>query len=111
MDAFGDNFDQTEVDPAADFLAREKDQLAGLEDELNEPAVSAVSNVAMGKQATDIDLHFYRTYEHNMNTKADDNICKMGVYSMIKFMFLWKCVIVRCYFYIFSLMFCVFSAA
>lgn len=34
MDAFGDNFDQTEVDPAAEFLAREKDQLAGLEDEL-----------------------------------------------------------------------------
>lgn len=34
MDAFGDNFDQAEVDPAAEFLAREKDQLAGLEDEL-----------------------------------------------------------------------------
>lgn len=34
MDGFGDNFDQTDVDPAAEFLAREKDQLAGLEDEL-----------------------------------------------------------------------------
>jgi hypothetical protein len=35
MDGFGDNFDQPEVDPAAEFLAREHDQLAGLEDELN----------------------------------------------------------------------------
>jgi hypothetical protein len=34
MDGFGDNFDQPEVDPAAEFLAREHDQLAGLEDEL-----------------------------------------------------------------------------
>jgi hypothetical protein len=35
MDGFGDNFDQPEVDPAAEFLAREQDQLAGLEDELH----------------------------------------------------------------------------
>ncbi|XP_066999746.1 clathrin light chain isoform X2 [Anabrus simplex] len=35
MDGFGDNFDQPEMDPAAEFLAREQDQLAGLEDELN----------------------------------------------------------------------------
>lgn len=34
MDGFGDNFDQADIDPAADFLAREKDQLAGLEDDL-----------------------------------------------------------------------------
>lgn len=34
MDGFGDNFDQTDVDPAAEFLAREKDQLAGLEDDV-----------------------------------------------------------------------------
>lgn len=35
MSAFGDdNFDDNEVDPAADFLAREQSQLAGLEDEL-----------------------------------------------------------------------------
>lgn len=41
MDAFDDNFDQNEVDPAAEFLAREKDQLAGLEDELEPAALSA----------------------------------------------------------------------
>lgn len=40
MDAFNDNFDQNEVDPAAEFLAREQDDLAGLEDEVK-PAVSA----------------------------------------------------------------------
>lgn len=35
MDAFGDgNFDQPEVDPAAEFLAREQNALAGLEDEI-----------------------------------------------------------------------------
>lgn len=37
MDGFGDNFDQTDVDPAAEFLAREKDQLAGLGDEVIPP--------------------------------------------------------------------------
>lgn len=40
MADFGDNFD---VDPAAEFLAREQDQLAGLEDELK-PAVPQMTN-------------------------------------------------------------------
>ncbi|XP_069696387.1 clathrin light chain-like isoform X8 [Periplaneta americana] len=40
MDGFGDNFEQPEVDPAAEFLAREQDQLAGLEDELNPVATA-----------------------------------------------------------------------
>ncbi|KAG8226000.1 hypothetical protein J437_LFUL003059 [Ladona fulva] len=43
MDGFGDNFDQPEVDPAAEFLAREQDQLAGLEDELNPTPVPTVN--------------------------------------------------------------------
>ncbi|XP_068627798.1 clathrin light chain isoform X2 [Battus philenor] len=38
MDDFGDNFVQPEVDPAAEFLAREQNQLAGLEDELETSA-------------------------------------------------------------------------
>lgn len=46
MDAFGDNFDQADVDPAAEFLAREKDQLAGLEDELAEPVAALSINPA-----------------------------------------------------------------
>uniref|UniRef100_A0A1B6KXH6 Clathrin light chain n=1 Tax=Graphocephala atropunctata TaxID=36148 RepID=A0A1B6KXH6_9HEMI len=41
MADFGDNFDDTDVDPAAEFLAREQDQLAGLEDELK-PAIPPV---------------------------------------------------------------------
>ncbi|XP_022170904.1 clathrin light chain isoform X5 [Myzus persicae] len=39
MDNFGDNFDDGDVDPAAEFLAREQTQLAGLEDDLNTPNV------------------------------------------------------------------------
>lgn len=41
MDDFGDNFDQPEVDPAADFLARQQNQLEGLEDELADAIPSA----------------------------------------------------------------------
>ncbi|XP_072941648.1 clathrin light chain isoform X2 [Epargyreus clarus] len=43
MDDFGDNFVQPEVDPAADFLAREQNQLAGLEDELETSAPPPVT--------------------------------------------------------------------
>ncbi|XP_066152565.1 clathrin light chain isoform X1 [Euwallacea fornicatus] len=43
MSGFGDNFDQPEVDPAAEFLAREQNELAGLEDEVK-PAAVAVSS-------------------------------------------------------------------
>ncbi|XP_053672001.1 clathrin light chain isoform X2 [Anopheles nili] len=42
MDAFGDNFEQSEVDPAAEFLAREQNALAGLEDEI--PPVATATN-------------------------------------------------------------------
>lgn len=48
MDDFADSFVQPEVDPAAEFLAREQDQLAGLEDELETtappPVVSSSTN-------------------------------------------------------------------
>ncbi|XP_018572659.1 clathrin light chain isoform X2 [Anoplophora glabripennis] len=40
MSGFGDNFDQPEVDPAAEFLAREQDELAGLEDEVKPAAIT-----------------------------------------------------------------------
>ncbi|CAH0560870.1 unnamed protein product [Brassicogethes aeneus] len=39
MSGFGDNFD-SEVDPAAEFLAREQDELAGLEDDVKPAAIS-----------------------------------------------------------------------
>lgn len=40
MANFGDNFDQFDVDPAAEFLAKEQSELAGLEDELKPAAIS-----------------------------------------------------------------------
>lgn len=49
MDAFGDNFvNDAEVDPAAEFIAREQDQLAGLEVEI--PPVLATATNIEGKQ-------------------------------------------------------------
>lgn len=40
--AFGDNFvNEQEVDPVAEFVAREQDQLAGLENEIPPVAMSA----------------------------------------------------------------------
>ncbi|KAK3923934.1 Clathrin light chain [Frankliniella fusca] len=41
MDGFGDNFDQADVDPAAEFIAREQNELAGLDDDIA-PAAPAV---------------------------------------------------------------------
>ncbi|XP_041973250.1 clathrin light chain isoform X2 [Aricia agestis] len=43
MDEFADNFVQPEVDPAAEFLAREQNQLAGLEDDLETSAPPPVA--------------------------------------------------------------------
>lgn len=43
MDGFGDNFDQADVDPAAEFLAREKDQLGGLADDVITPAANELA--------------------------------------------------------------------
>lgn len=60
MDAFGDNFDQTDIDPAADFLAREKDQLAGLEDELSETIAASVIQPKEGKRPTLIIIFIVR---------------------------------------------------
>lgn len=40
MSGFGDNFDQADVDPAAEFLAREQDELVGLEDEVKPAAIT-----------------------------------------------------------------------
>lgn len=49
MDGFGDSFvSQPEVDPAAEFLAREQNQLAGLEDELETtipPPISSTNDL------------------------------------------------------------------
>ncbi|CAG9760694.1 unnamed protein product [Ceutorhynchus assimilis] len=52
MSGFGDNFEQGEVDPAADFLAREQNELAGLEDEVKPAAVTVSMAMANGDDPT-----------------------------------------------------------
>ena len=49
MDAFGDNFVEPEVDPAADFLAREQNELAGLEVEIPPMTSAAPASIGDGK--------------------------------------------------------------
>lgn len=47
MDAFGDNFIiEPEVDPVAEFVAREQDQLAGLEDEIPPVSMTAPATIS-----------------------------------------------------------------
>ncbi|XP_018915966.1 clathrin light chain isoform X1 [Bemisia tabaci] len=53
MDVFGDNFEENDVDPAAEFLAREQDQLAGLEDEIKPANVPASAQVVNGISTID----------------------------------------------------------
>lgn len=49
MAEFGDNFDQSDIDPAAEFLAREQDELAGLDLEVK-PVAMAVPAMNGGKK-------------------------------------------------------------
>lgn len=51
MADFDDAFDQPDVDPAAEFLAREQDELAGLEDEVK-PAAATLRQVNGGERPT-----------------------------------------------------------
>lgn len=58
MDAFGDNFTgEAEVDPAAEFLAREQNDLAGLEDEIAPVVLS--TPVPPAASVLDGNLNFY----------------------------------------------------
>lgn len=76
MDGFGDNFDQAEVDPAAEFLAREKDQLAGLEEELKATHLGSDENA--GNQAGS-----YKINDHvNLYTyKSAHIVLMLNLYS------------------------------
>jgi hypothetical protein len=64
MDGFGDDFGQADVDPAAEFLAREQDQLAGLEDELD--PISAPADTT-GKTILPL-IHVHKSYINAKNT-------------------------------------------
>jgi len=78
MDGFGDNFDQADVDPAAEFLAREKDQLAGLEDELK--ATHLGSDESSGNQQDVIKQELSGSFEMINNDVEQDfsNVANSG---------------------------------
>ncbi|XP_044580656.1 clathrin light chain isoform X1 [Cotesia glomerata] len=79
MDGFGDNFtgNDVEVDPAAEFLAREQDQLAGLEDDI--PPVAMTTSVPI-ISATEDDLS--GNFE-NMTVESGGNGTTTGSFEMI----------------------------
>lgn len=58
MSGFGDNFEQ-DVDPAAEFLAREQDELAGLEDEVKPAAVAVSSTLANSGECLGAYIHYF----------------------------------------------------
>lgn len=65
MDAFGDNFDQAEVDPAAEFLAREQNALAGLEDDVPPAAVIASAVTQPKADGNFFRLNFFSFSQEN----------------------------------------------
>jgi len=67
MDGFTDDFGQNDIDPAAEFLAREQDQLAGLEDDI--PTANATEPVVEATPAEPAK----QESEDNFGT-SDDNI-------------------------------------
>ncbi|GAB0093958.1 Clathrin light chain [Sergentomyia squamirostris] len=74
---FGDNFDQPEVDPAAEFLAREQNALAGLEDDLNpppavQPAKTAEDNGTLESSESFEMINNIESHEQT-NANEDDN--------------------------------------
>ncbi|XP_039745607.1 clathrin light chain isoform X1 [Pararge aegeria] len=65
MDDFGDSFVQPEVDPAADFLAREQNQLAGLEDDLETSAPPPVATLSSNGFDDFVEVPSAATFEAN----------------------------------------------
>ncbi|XP_038213165.1 clathrin light chain isoform X2 [Zerene cesonia] len=73
MDDFGDNFVQPEVDPAADFLAREQNQLAGLEDDLETSAPPPIaSSIASNGLDDFVEVPSAAAFEANGGLLDDD---------------------------------------
>ncbi|XP_059607552.1 clathrin light chain isoform X2 [Phlebotomus argentipes] len=73
---FGDNFDQPEVDPAAEFLAREQSALAGLEDELPPTAAAQPEKVKTednGTLESSESFEMINNIESHEQTNANDD--------------------------------------
>ncbi|XP_030763597.1 clathrin light chain isoform X4 [Sitophilus oryzae] len=73
MSGFGDNFDQGDVDPAAEFLAREQDELAGLEDEVK-PAAVVSSTLANGDDPSNSAGSFEMVENFDQEIKKEQDI-------------------------------------
>ncbi|CAK1578840.1 unnamed protein product [Parnassius mnemosyne] len=65
MDDFGDNFVLPDVDPAAEFLAREQNQLAGLEDELETSAPPPITTPASNGLEDFVEIPSATAFEAN----------------------------------------------
>ncbi|XP_055703951.1 clathrin light chain isoform X2 [Phlebotomus papatasi] len=71
---FGDNFEQQEIDPAAEFLAREQSALAGLEDDLNPPAaVPQVKTEDNGTLESSESFEMINNIESHEQTNVNDD--------------------------------------
>lgn len=73
MSGFGDNFDQGDVDPAAEFLAREQDELAGLEDEVK-PAAVVSSTLVNGDDPSNSAGSFEMVENFDQEIKKEQDI-------------------------------------
>ncbi|KAE8738415.1 hypothetical protein FOCC_FOCC016105 [Frankliniella occidentalis] len=76
MDGFGDNFDQADVDPAAEFIAREQNELAGLDDDIT-PAAPAVSGAVLTNAQVPVDTPDIKTapfeFEDSLDQASQDS--------------------------------------
>lgn len=81
MDDFGDNFVQPEVDPAAEFLAREQNQLAGLEDELE---TSAPPPMISSTNGLDDFVEIPSASAFDSNGLLDDEPIQTSVFSSVQ---------------------------
>ncbi|KAJ8938929.1 hypothetical protein NQ318_011691 [Aromia moschata] len=79
MSGFGDNFEQADVDPAAEFLAREQNELAGLEDEVKPAAIAvpAINSDDPTNSASSFEL--VEGFEHEGDTKVNDMPEDLGI--------------------------------
>ncbi|XP_055693153.1 clathrin light chain isoform X1 [Lutzomyia longipalpis] len=70
---FGDNFDQQDVDPAAEFLAREQNALAGLEDDLNPPPAQPKTEPDNGTLESSESFEMINNIESHEQTNVNED--------------------------------------
>jgi len=80
MDGFTDDFGQNDIDPAAEFLAREQDQLAGLEDDI--PTTISEPIVITAPQETVQQDDSPAVYDNEIASELVNGVDKSGHKSM-----------------------------